>query len=101
GSIPFDTISAAIAWPTGVQQAGLISIGGGAPAASATCGTTQASCSATVESAGYVFPEVKITTPATVVPSFSTGGFAYTPADGLQLAVTVPVTSIPAPLTLT
>jgi hypothetical protein len=47
GSVPFDTVTANIAWPTGVQQAGLISIGGGSPATSAICGSAQASCTAT------------------------------------------------------
>ena len=99
GSVPFDTITADVHWPTGVQQPGLISIGGSAPLVSATC--TVKSCHATVESAGYPFPEVKITTPATLVISLVTGGHQYIPADGVPLVTTVPVTSTPAPLTIT
>jgi hypothetical protein len=101
GSVPFDTVSANIAWPTGVQQAGQISIGGGLAATSATCGSAQASCTATVESGGYVFPEQRITQPATVAITLSTGGIKYTPADGVPIVTTVPVTSIPGALTIT
>lgn len=101
GSVPFDTITANIAWPTGVRQAGLISIGGGSPATSSTCGGTQASCTATVESAGYVFPEQRITQPAIVMLTFATGGIQYIPADGVVVVANVPVTSIPGALTLT
>jgi hypothetical protein len=64
GSVPFDTITANITWPTGVQRAGLISIGSASPMTPATCGSAQASCTATVESDGYVFPEQRITQPA-------------------------------------
>jgi hypothetical protein len=101
GSVPFDTITANITWPTGVQRAGLISIGGASPTTPATCGSAQASCAATVESDGYVFPEQRITEPATVTITLSTGGAQYTPADGVPIVATVPVTSVPGALTIT
>jgi hypothetical protein len=98
GSVPFDTVTADIYWPTGVQQTGLISIAGSKPAVSATCSTR--TCSATIKSAGYPFPELKITKPATVVIMPATGGVQYTPADGVPIVAIVPVTSNPAPLTI-
>jgi hypothetical protein len=99
GSVPFDTVTAAILWPTGVQQTGLISIGGAPGTASATCAAQP--CAATVESAGYPFPEEQITSPASVMTTLATGGVQYVPAGGIPITVTVPVTSVPAPLTLT
>jgi hypothetical protein len=101
GSVPFDTITANITWPTGVQRAGLISIGGASPTTPATCGSAQASCTATLESDGYVFPEQRITQPATVTITLSSGTMQYTPADGVPIVATVPVTSIPGALTIT
>jgi hypothetical protein len=101
GSVSFDTLTADITWPTGVQQAGLISIGGGAAAASATCTGAQASCAATVESGGYTFPEQRITQPATISIMLATGGIQYTPADGVPMVATVPVSSIPGALAIT
>lgn len=99
GSVPFDTVTADIYWPSGVQQTGLISINGGAAAVSGTCSTQ--TCDVTVEGAGYPMPELKITKPASVVVMLATGGTRYIPADGVPLDVTVPVTATPAPLSLT
>jgi hypothetical protein len=99
GSVPFDTVTADIYWPSGVQQTGLISINGGSAATSGTCSTQ--TCDVTVEGAGYPMPELKITKPASVVIILATGGTQYTPADGVPLDATVPVTATPAPLTLT
>jgi PKD domain len=99
GSVPFDTVTADIFWPTGVQQTALISINGGPAAVSGTC-SAQA-CDVTIESAGYPFPELKITKPATVMITLANGSIEYVPADGVALTTTVPVTSNPAPLTIT
>jgi len=52
-------------------------------------------------SAGYVFPEQRITQPATVTITLSTDGIKYTPADGVPIVAAVPVTSVPGALTIT
>ena len=99
GSVPFDTVTADIFWPTGVQQTALISINGAPSVVSGTC--TTVTCNVTIESAGYPLPELKITKPALVVITLANGTTDYVPADGVPLTASVPVTSTPAPLTIT
>ena len=102
GSVPFDTVSASITWPTGVSQPGLVSIGGSSPAASAVC-SGERWCDVTVYSGGYTFPEEPITGAATasVTLTLATGEIAYTPDDGVDIAGSAPVTVTWAPLKLT
>ena len=99
GSVPFDTVTAAITWPTGVTQPALVSIGSGSPATAVTCGPG-AACTVNVYSGGYTFPEQEVSGPATVAVTLSAGGLTYTPADGANIVGSVPVTVTPAPLTL-
>jgi len=99
GSVPFDTVSAMITWPTGATQPALLSTGGGTPAASVTCGDAPA-CTITVLSGGYTFPEQEVSGAATVAVTLSAGGAPYTPADGVDVAGSAPVTVLPAPLRL-
>jgi hypothetical protein len=100
GSVPFDSVSASITWPTGVTQAGLVSIGGGSPTASAICGA-EPGCVVTVYSGGYTFPEEVVTGTASVTLTLATGGVAYTPDDGVDIAGSAPVNVVAAPLELT
>jgi len=99
GSVPFDAVSATITWPTGATQPGLVAIGTGTPAASVTCGAGP-TCAVTIISGGYTFPEQEVSGPATVSVTVSAGGVIYTPADGVGIDGSVPVTVTPAPLTL-
>jgi hypothetical protein len=98
GSVPFDTVSAMITWPNGVVQPGLVFVGSGTPTPSATCDT--ATCTVTVFSGGYTFPELPVSGAGSVAITLADNGAAYTPADGVNIAGTFPVTVTPAPLTL-
>ncbi len=98
-SVPFDTVAATITWPTGAAQPALLSIGSGTPAAAVTCGGAP-TCTVRVYSGGYTFPEQEVSGPASVAVTLSAGGPAYIPADGASLVGSVPVTVLPAPLTL-
>jgi hypothetical protein len=97
GSVPFDTVSASITWPTGVAQAGLVSIAGSSPVTSAVCGAERW-CDVTVYSGGYTFPEEPVTgTFASVTLTIATGAIAYTPDDGVDIAGAASVTvTVPA-----
>jgi sugar lactone lactonase YvrE len=90
GSVPFDTVTAAITWPDDVTRPALVSLGQGSPLSTVTC-ATKPSCSVTVYSDGYTFPGVTAGT-ATVAVTLATGGIAYTPADGVDIVANVPVT---------
>lgn len=99
GSVPFDSVSAVITWPTGESQPGLVAIGSSPPAGSAICGD-QRWCDVVVYSGGFTFPEEPVTGPASVAIAVAAGGMVYTPDDGVDISASVPVTVIPAPLTL-
>ncbi len=99
GSVPFDSVSALITWPTGASQAGLVSIAAGPPAASATCGDERW-CDVVVYSGGYTFPEEQVTGTASVAIAVAASGTAYTPDDGADIAASVPVTVNWEPLTI-
>jgi hypothetical protein len=90
GSVPFDTVTASITWPGPVTRPGLVSLGQGSPMSSVTC-AAQPMCTVTIYSDGYTFPNV-ITGTATVAVTLATGGVAYTPADGVDIVASVPVT---------
>jgi hypothetical protein len=99
GSVPFDSVSAVITWPTGASQPGLVSIGSSPPAASAVC-AAERWCDVVVYSGGYTFPEEPVSGPASVAIAVAAGGIFYTPDDGVDIAASVPVTVTAAPLTL-
>jgi hypothetical protein len=99
GSVPFDSVTAVITWPNGAVQAGLVSLGTGAPASSVTCAAS-ATCTITVFSGGYTFPELPVSGTGSVAITLANSGVAYTPADGVDVAGTFPLTVVPAPLTL-
>ena len=99
GSVPFDSVSAAITWPTGASQPGLVSVGAGPPGTSATCGDARW-CDVVVYSGGYTFPEEPGTGLATVAVTVAAGATVYTPDDGSDIAASVPVTVTAAPLTI-
>ena len=99
GSVPFDTVSAVITWPNGAVQPALVSLGAGTPAASVTCGVA-ATCTVTIYSGGYTFPELPVSGAGSVAITLANNGAVYTPADGVAAAGTFPVMVVPAPLTL-
>ena len=99
GSVPFDSVSAVITWPTGASQPGLVAIGAGPPAASATC-SDERWCDVVVYSGGYTFPEEPGSGLASVAVAVAAGETVYTPADGADINASVPVTVTAAPLTI-
>jgi hypothetical protein len=102
GSVPFDTVSAVITWPTGITQPALLSLGEG-EASSVTCSAQPAStstCTVTIYGSGYTFPEQPVTGPASVLVTLANGTVLYTPADGAVVAGSIPFTLVPASLTL-
>jgi hypothetical protein len=99
GSVPFDSVSAVITWPTGASQPGLVSVGAGPPAASATC-ADERWCDVVVYSGGYTFPEEPGSGLAAVAVAVAAGLTVYTPDDGSDIAASVPVTVTAAPLTI-
>lgn len=99
GSVPFDSVSAVITWPNGAVQPGLVALGTGPRAPSVTCGDA-ATCTVTVFSGGYTFPELPGSGTGSVAITLANNGASYTPADGVPVAGTFPVTVVPAALTL-
>lgn len=99
GSVPFDNVSAVITWPNGTVQPALVSIGTGPQASSVTCGGT-AGCTVTVFSGGYTFPELPGSGTGSVAITLAQNGAPYTPADGVTVAGSFPVTVLPGALTL-
>ena len=96
GSVPFDTVSAVITWPTGTQQSALVGLGNtGTPAASVTCAVQ--ACTVAIYSGGYTFPEAPVTGPALVAITLDGG---TTPASGVPVSGSIPLTVVPAPLSL-
>jgi hypothetical protein len=99
GSVPFDSVSAVITWPNGAVQPGLVSLGiGTTPASSVNCANV-ATCEVTVFSGGYTFPELPASGAGTVAITLANNGVPYTPADGVGITGTFPVTVNPAALT--
>ncbi len=88
-----------ITWPNGAVQPGLVSLGTGTPASSVICGDA-ATCTVTVFSGGYTFPELPVSGAGSVAITLANNGVTYTPADGVDIVGTFPVTVSPAPLTL-
>lgn len=97
GSVPFDTVSAIVTWPTGVTQPPLVSVGGGTPASSVMCPIQQL-CTVTILSGGYTFPEEPVTGAGSVTVTLANTAGAYIPADGADPVSAVPVNVVPAPL---
>jgi hypothetical protein len=80
GSVPFDSVSAVIAWPDGVVEPALVTDGSSAPSPSFAC-PAQRWCGVVVDSGGHA-PLEEAQAVATITVSLTVAGVAYVPAAG-------------------